>query len=137
MPTRLRLLERVKLLAAGPTKMEAPKREAVIKSLIDHLTALLSARPSASISAPDFGPPDLLAYGGEVGPAGLLDLEKALSDLIKRYEPRLQNPVVACQPRPDDYSRLVFNLTGSLDDDPNGVALTAYLGLDGQIRVIR
>jgi type VI secretion system protein len=137
MAARLRLLERLRLLDSGPTKILPPKREALVKSLIDHLTALFSAKPSRSIAVEGFGPPDLLTFGGEVGPEGLRDLEKALSDLIKKYEPRLIDPKVSCQPLAGDLSRLAFNLNGSLDDDPNDLALTAYLGADGQIRVAR
>ncbi|MDR2422833.1 MAG: type VI secretion system baseplate subunit TssE [Deltaproteobacteria bacterium] len=138
MAARVRLLERIRLLAKGPTKVEPPREEAVVKSLTDHLSALLSSRPLNSISAESFGLPDLLAFGGEVGPEGLRDLEKALTETIKKYEPRLKDPKVTCLPQPEDLTRLAFALEGVLGGDgPQEIFLTAYLGADGQIRVVR
>jgi type VI secretion system protein len=130
---RLRLLERVALLAEGPAKIDLDRREALIRSLTEHLTAVLSARPSAAKAPDRYGLPDIMAvYGSE----GLRDLEKTLTEVIKKFEPRLQNPQVTSQA--SQLGQLAFAITGTLDPaGPQSLVLTAYLDSDGQIRVIR
>ncbi|MDR1608815.1 MAG: type VI secretion system baseplate subunit TssE [Deltaproteobacteria bacterium] len=131
--TRLRLLERVDTLSRSAKALDTGKPEILIKSLIDHLTAILSARISLCAATKGFGAPDLARAGA--GAEGLRDLEKSLEETIKKFEPRLRDPVVTFKGSPNA-AQLAFTLTGALKPDGPNLILTAHLSSDGQIRLI-
>jgi type VI secretion system lysozyme-like protein len=137
---RPRLLERISHLAQGPVKSPPNRREALIESLTRHLSALLSAQPALALAPDNFGLTAPLALGGEPGPEGSRELERAVLEVIKKFEPRLREPALTCRPTTPDQANpagLALTLTGAIDlEEPQSLSLTAYLATDGQIRVI-
>jgi predicted component of type VI protein secretion system len=92
----------------------------------------------SSLAAAGYGLPDPLAFEAETGPVGLRELEKAITETIKKYEPRLLNPKALCRPSSEDLNHLAFTISGSLDPkDEDDLVFTAYLNPDGQFQVSR
>lgn len=80
------------------------------RSIALHLRALFDARRGAAAAAPDLGRPDLTDLV-HTWPEGVRSLERALTTLVDRYEPRLTGVVVRAVASPDPLC-LAFQVRG-------------------------
>lgn len=97
-------------LATGERVVDVPS------SVIAHLRALLNTRRGESVTAPDFGVPDLTDVVLSM-PEGGRAIERSLRDVIERYEPRLTHVRVRQVQSPQPL-QLRFQVRARLAADP-------------------
>jgi type VI secretion system lysozyme-like protein len=135
---RPRLLERIR--AAKP---DAPKTaentDALIASIERHLELILNTHQGSSASAPDFGMPDFVSLAGETGLDSLRELSSVLTEVVRRYEPRLTNPVVTHSAASQETGVLEFSLSGVIEfrDESRGLFFSTSINPDGRIVVTK
>jgi type VI secretion system protein len=96
--------------------------QTVIESIRSHLGKMLNTRQGHALVAPDYGMPDLTAFGHNV-PASDEVLRRAILKSIKKYEPRLAAVEVKLVPREKHERCLRFQITATL----NGGAANAFV----------
>jgi type VI secretion system protein len=95
---RLRLLERIRAAGKGRAAAEGDGREALAASLERHLSLILNTHQGSSASAPDFGMPDFMSLSSQTDLDSLRELTADLTEVIRKYEPRLRDPQVVPAP---------------------------------------
>ena len=85
-------------------------------SIAAHLAVLFQARRGSAPAARDFGRPDLTDLV-HTWPEGVRAIERALRQLVERYEPRLVEVSVRAV-RSEDPLVLAFQVSGRAHDDP-------------------
>lgn len=112
-----RLLERL---------LEAPERDELRAhrqpeqrlraSVIGHLSKLLNTRRGNAAIDPEYGLPDLSKWaGGTLAAAESAQAEALVAEVLRRYEPRLQNPAVRLLGAASDQLALRLELSGTID----------------------
>ncbi len=133
-----RLLERLRLLEENP---ELARRGHIderlaINGVIAHLEKLLNTRQGNVQIAPDYGIPDF----GELlhtYPESIKEMERALKQAIRKYEPRLKSVRVKFVPNEDNPLDLSFEIKArlALDDDAAPVFIESIVDSDGKITI--
>jgi type VI secretion system protein len=105
------LFERIRRACLG--NKEPLKNEDLAASLEKHLSLILNTRQGSSGSAPDYGMPDFATLMGKGDLDGIRELSKMLTEVVRKYEPRLSNAVVTHVPGPEGSGILEFTLSGT------------------------
>lgn len=110
----------------GPLPGEATKLNLrwVGDPIRDHLTLLLNARRGSVEHLPDYGMPDMASFYADY-PASLTGLRQAVEELIKVYEPRLQNPRVRLVEAETGDFRVSLVISGEIEE-PDGQSRVTY-----------
>lgn len=109
---------------------------AATRSVLDHLGRMFNSRQGHSLTAPDYGLPDLTDFMRSF-PASARDLEKAIQQCIERFEPRLQSVRVRFNRSERDVLLLSFNVRAKLviDDETRPISFSAELDSEGRLAV--
>lgn len=135
---RLRLFERIRAAKPG-APAPADNAEALIASIERHLELILNTHQGGSASAPDFGMPDFVSLAGDTGLDSLRELSRVLTEVVRRYEPRLRNPVVTNSAASQETGVLEFSLSGVIElrGESRGLFFSTSINPDGKIVVTK
>ncbi|MDR1870672.1 MAG: type VI secretion system baseplate subunit TssE [Deltaproteobacteria bacterium] len=131
---RLRLLERIRQ-SHGP-EAEMTFVEALTASMEKHLRLILNTHQGSSASAPDFGLPDMASLAGDSEIDTFKEMARVLTEVIRKYEPRLKNAEVQKAPNRET-GVLEFSVTGNVEltNEKRSLFFSTAIHPDGQIQV--
>ncbi len=134
------LLERVRR-AANPVSSERAtwRAEDLESAIVDHLARLLSTRQGGSLTAPDYGVPELSELSNNFTDA-LAMAQRALKATLTIYEPRLKNVQVRGTKFDLVEMQFEFEVTGTIQHtDGRRTSLRIGLGVDAgsKLKIIR
>lgn len=134
------LLERVRR-AANPVSSERAtwRAEDLESAIVDHLARLLSTRQGGSLTAPDYGVPELSELSNNFTDA-LAMAQRALKATLTTYEPRLKNVQVRGTKFDLVEMQFEFEVTGTIQhSDGRRTSLRIGLGVDSgsKLKIIR
>ena len=121
-----------------PDRRDVADPVQVVKSVLAHLRRILNTRQGSAQIAPDFGVPDFTSM---IGASGLVDsvrdIEASMTEVILKYEPRLQGVKLAFIPDEDSPLALLFKLQAKLklENQDMPVVFETVLDPDGRIAV--
>lgn len=133
-----RLLERIRLMELDPDRRDVADPVQVVNSILDHLRMILNTRQGSAQIAPDFGVPDFTAMVSAVGIIdSVREIEASLTEVILKYEPRLDDIKLDFNPRDDSPLSLQFKLQAklTLEDRDMPVVFETVLDPDGRITI--
>lgn len=133
------LLERLRR-AADPVGSERAtwRAEDLESAIVDHLANLLSTRQGGSLTAPDYGVPELSELSSNFTDA-LAMAQRALKATLTTYEPRLKNVQVRGTKFDLTEMKFEFEVTGTIQHvDGRRTAIRITLGVDpsSKLRII-
>lgn len=136
------LLERIRRLERGYSARGMRDLSRGIRSVIEHLQRMLNTRQGSVLIADDYGMPDFTNFSGNDLAATAEDMERIISRMIEKYEPRLQKVRVHFDPKQDDAYNLRFKLEADMIDPSNRdkaipVVFETIVASDGKVRVER
>ncbi len=134
------VLERLRR-AADPVSSERAtwRAEDLESAIVEHLARLLSTRQGGSLTAPDYGVPDLSELSNNF-PDALAMAQRALKASLATYEPRLKNVQVRGTKFDLNDMQFEFEVTGTIQHaDGRRTSLRIGLGVDSgsKLRIIR
>jgi type VI secretion system protein len=106
-------MERVRNALKGGESYKETKNEELILSLERHLSLILNTHQGSSKSAPDFGMPDFISIMAKGDLDSLRELSRILTEVIRKYEPRLMGATVSYIPGREAGGMLEFSLQGA------------------------
>jgi type VI secretion system protein len=111
--------------------------EALNDSLAKHLSLILNTHQGSSASAPDYGIPDFASLTSQTDIDSLRELAKILTEVIRKYEPRLKNPTVTHTSGTQETGVLEFSLSGQveLNEEVRDIFFATAITPDGKITV--
>lgn len=112
-----RLLERIASLETGNTHGNATRAQIMVWSIQEHLQRILNTRQGSVPIDPDFGVPDFTNLAGSFTQGFTNDIIKDMTRMVKRYEPRLKNPVITIEEPDTEVLSLSFALQGVIAVD--------------------
>jgi len=132
-----RLLERIRLTEQDPDRREVADPAQVVNSILAHLRMILNTRQGNAQIAPDFGVPDFTAIVGASGLDSVRDIEASMTEVILKFEPRLQSVKIAFVPEEDKPLALHFKLQAklTLEGRDMPIVFETVLDPDGRIMV--
>lgn len=132
-----RLLERIRFMEKDPDWRDAAEPGQVVKSILGHLRMILNTRQGNAQIAPDFGVPDFTSMIGATGLDAVRDIEESMTEVILKYEPRLENVRIEFIPEDDMPLSLQFKLQAKLklEGQDMPVVFETVLDPDGRIMV--
>jgi type VI secretion system protein len=89
-----------------------------------HLILLLNTRRGSLLHMPDYGMPDVSSYYADY-PASLTELRSEILQLIRKYEPRLENVDVKLLETDRKEFKVALLITGEIEE-PAGVVKVSY-----------
>ncbi len=133
-----RFLERLKIFKEDPEKRFSWDENRVKESILRHLEKLLNTRQGNAPIAEDYGVPDFTELL-HTYPESIRDMERALRQAIRKYEPRLRSVRVRFVPQEEDPLTLRFEIVARLasDGDSSPVYFESVMGPDGKIRLLK
>jgi len=134
------LLQRVRR-AADPTSSERAtfRADDLETAIIEHIERLLSSRQGGSLTAPDYGVPELTELSANFVDA-LAIAQRALKASLTTYEPRIKNVQVRGTKFDLTEMQFEFEVTGAIQHpDGRRTAIRVTLGIDpnAKLSVIR
>lgn len=108
---------------------------AIVQSIQDHLSRLLNARQGALFHLPDYGLPDITAAYGDL-PYTISDLQSAIEDCIKKYEPRIADVEVVSLPEDRSKGVVILEIRAMLLTGRK-TRFETYLKSEGYAKVIQ
>lgn len=91
----------------------------------DHLALLLNSRQGSVANLPDYGLPDMSSFFSEY-PTSLSDLRGLIEKLLRKYEPRLLDPVVRLVESDATEFRASFLILGDIETAPDERSRVQY-----------
>ncbi len=133
-----RFLERLKTFKEDPERRFSFDESRVKGSILRHLEKLLNTRQGNVPLAEDYGVPDFTELL-HTYPESLRDMERALRQAIRKYEPRLRSVKVRFVPQEEDPLTLRFEIVARLADgeDTSPLYFESVMGPDGKIRLVK
>ncbi len=131
-----RLLERImNAERPGQTRGGSPLARKV-GSVGRYLGRLLNTRQGSTETAPDLGLPDITNFA-HMGGEEVETLERAMADVISRYEPRLVDVQVRYNPEANSAFSMAFSLSARIDSEGSlvPVLFETVLMPDGRIEI--
>lgn len=106
--------------AGGLELSQVSEQDQVILSVLDNIQRILNSRAGALVHLPDYGLPDMTKILRSM-PGSTHQLMTTLSEVLLKYEPRLEkiNVVMQEQPQPDE-------LRYAIEAELTGVGLVRY-----------
>ncbi|MCK5230109.1 MAG: type VI secretion system baseplate subunit TssE [Desulfobulbaceae bacterium] len=135
-----RLLERIRKLGNGVDEADAGLTESAveIQSVNNHLQKLLNTRQGSAQIAEDYGVPDITNVPGEGLTESALRIERTISKIIRKYEPRLSGVRLKVEPRETDMLIMRFRLEAVLAGSPDvPIVFETVVTPNGDIQVSR
>jgi type VI secretion system protein len=134
------MLERIRR-AANPVSAERAtyRAEDLESAVVEHLERLLSTRQGGSLTAPDYGVPELSELSNNFVDA-LAIAQRALKASLTTYEPRIKNVQVRGTKFDLTEMQFEFEVTGSIQHaDGRKSSLRVTLGIDpsAKLRLVR
>lgn len=131
-----RLLERIKNLEEHSGQVISSNASREISSISLHLQKLLNTHQGGVLIADDYGVPDLTNLPGE----GITDagrrIERIITNVIRKYEPRLSNIRIIMESRENDLLTLRFKLEATLAQDKSiPVVFETVVRSDGKVDI--
>ncbi|OEU65443.1 MAG: Type VI secretion system lysozyme-related protein [Desulfovibrio sp. S3730MH75] len=132
-----RLLERIRFMEEDPDWRDAAEPGQVVQSILGHLRMILNTRQGNAQIAPDYGVPDFTSMIGATGLDAVRDIEESMTEVILKYEPRLENVNIQFIPEDDMPLSLQFKLQAKLklEGQDMPVVFETVLDPDGRIMV--
>ena len=132
-----RLLERIRNIERNPGQRGAVDSVSTVQSVMNHLRRILNTRQGSALIAQDFGVPDFTNLGSTFGQDTIPDIQKAITDVILRYEPRMRRVAVTYVPMAGDELGVLFKLEGSIDTETKSIPVVfeTVIDPDGKVRV--
>jgi type VI secretion system lysozyme-like protein len=119
--------------ADGTPLNSVPQEVRLVKSISDHVKRLLNTRKGTVPHMPDYGLTDVSEIYSNL-PGSIEQLQREMTALIKKYEPRLEKIGVEVLPF-DPYSfKIDFNIHGVIKGGQR-VFLTTAFSANGQVSV--
>ncbi|HET6568063.1 MAG TPA: type VI secretion system baseplate subunit TssE [Rhodothermales bacterium] len=87
----------------------------VVLSIISNLNYLFNARTGSLMHVPDYGLPDITEIYRDI-PDSVMKLQRAIKAAVEKYEPRLQRVRIEHQENHPSSMRLIFLLSGELQN---------------------
>ncbi|MDR3135769.1 MAG: type VI secretion system baseplate subunit TssE [Deltaproteobacteria bacterium] len=136
-PVRLRLLERIRFAHHGLNALDYNNSDALVDSLAKHLSLILNTHQGSSVSAPDYGIPDFASLTSLTDLESVRELARILTEVVRKYEPRLKNAVVTHSAGNQETGVLEFSLNGQveLNDEVRNIFFATAITPDGKITV--
>jgi type VI secretion system protein len=130
------LLERLRDPGSADDLSASLNVGAAMRSVLAHLSRMFNSRQGHSLTAPEYGLPDLTDFMRSF-PASARELEKAIQHCIEQYEPRLASVRVRFDRSERDVLVLSFNIRAKLviDDETRPISFSAELDSDGRLGV--
>ncbi len=131
-----RLLERIKNLEEHSGQTDSSNASREISSISLHLQKLLNTHQGGVLIAEDYGVPDLTNLPGE----GITDagrrIERTITNVVRKYEPRLSNIRITMEARENDLLTLRFKLEATLAQDKSiPVVFETVVRSDGKVDI--
>ena len=125
------------MLEENPDRRDVTEPVNILDSILGYLRMILNTRQGSAQIAPDFGVPDFTALTGATGLDSVRDIEESITEVILKYEPRLQNIKVEFTPDEEQPLALQFKLNGMLtiEGQEMPVVFETVLNPDGRIMV--
>lgn len=132
-----RLLERIRLADLDPDRRDVSDPVQVVNSILGHLRMILNTRQGNAQIAPDFGVPDFTSMVGTSGLDAIRDIEASMTEVVLKYEPRLQGVKIEFLPDEEQPLSLIFKLQArlALEDREMPMVFETVLNPDGQIMI--
>jgi type VI secretion system protein len=132
-----RLLERIRDIERNPDRRGAVDSTSTVQSVMAHLRRILNTRQGTALIAEDFGVPDFTNLGSTFGQDTIPDIQKAITEVIRKYEPRLHRVDVTYQPQAGDELGVFFKLEGSIDTESKSIPVVfeTVIDPDGKVRL--
>jgi len=128
-----RLLERIRMWKADPTRRGRADFRKQIDSVVNHLKKILNTRQGNVPIAADYGIPDLTNFMQNY-PDSVKEIEKGICNAISVYESRLNSVKVSFIPQVEDFLCLRFQITAELKDDSGkNINIETIVDSDGKI----
>lgn len=131
-----RLLERIRTWEQEPAKRSREDPKKTIASVVSHLQRILNTRQGSVPIADDYGVPDFTDALRNY-PESVREAERAIRQMIQRYEPRLKAIRVHFLPPDEEILTLRFQISAqlALDHDKIPVQFESHVSTDGKIEV--
>ncbi len=108
------LLERIRHLEEKPAERGRRDVSGGVRSIINYLKKVLNTRQGSVPVADDFGMPDITNFQGDDITTAAKEIESIISQVIQKYEPRLQNVHVSFVPHEANMMSLRFKLEAEM-----------------------
>ena len=130
------LLERLRDPRSAGDRSATLDVRAATRSVLHNLGRMFNSRQGHSLTAPEYGLPDLTDFMREF-PASAGGMEKSIQQSIEQFEPRLRNVRVRFNRSDRDSLTLTFSIKAKLvvDDKTAPVAFNANLDSEGRLNV--
>ncbi len=125
-------------METDPDRRESADSARLIDSVIGYLRNILNTRQGNAQIAPDFGVPDFTAMVGASGLDAIRSIQKSMTDVIMKYEPRLDSVHLEFTPEDDSPLSMQFRMNAmlKLDGEDIPVIFETVLEPDGRINVV-
>ena len=134
----LTLLERIESLEFEEKEIEETSAEKEMRSIITHLRKLLNTNKGSVEIAQDLGMPDMTVFAGGGISETMQKIEKAILEVVLKYERRLSQVKVKIDSNTDDVLNINFRLEGILARHENlPVFLESSVQPGGKVRIKR
>jgi len=129
-----RLLERIGSWKREPNRRDREDPRKTIRSVLQHLSRILNTRRGSVPIAEDYGIPDL-ADLVSLFPESVREIERAIRQVIQKYEPRLKVLRVSFVPQDLDVLSLRFEISARLSTTSDGSPIHLQTVVDGDGKV--
>ncbi len=133
-----RLIERISAWEQGARLTNQTETEALVRSVMEHLSRILNTRQGSVQLDSQFGVPDFtnMAFGLEGG--SMRDMEEEIQRMVSRYEPRVRGPRVRMQRETSDVLSIRFTLEGVIEANDRDIPLrlSTTVNSDGRVTVV-
>ena len=134
----LTLLERIESLESEEKERDETSAEKEMRSIITHLRKLLNTNKGSVEIAQDYGIPDMTIFAGGGISETMGKIEKAILEVVRKYEKRLSKVKVKIESNKDDVLNIKFRLEGVLARQENRpVFLESSVQPGGRIKIQR
>lgn len=134
----LTMLERIAALESEERETEDNRVEREMQSIIAHLKKLLNTNKGSVEIAEDYGMPDMTVFAGGGISETVEQIEKAVFEVVRKYEKRLSRVKVKIAPNETDVLNINFRLEGVLTRRENTpVFLETSVQPGGPIKIKR
>jgi type VI secretion system protein len=129
------LLERIAAMDSGVDRAEIDE-QLMLGSVLEHLNKLFNVRQGGCLTNPELGLPDFNDLSHRF-PDAIVEIRRAVKELISRYEPRLEKVSVRHVKETDAPLSLKFEVFGQLRTGNRHarVSMETVLGYDGKVEV--
>jgi type VI secretion system protein len=133
-----RLLERISGWEQGFIRSNQTSTEALVFSVMSHLSRILNTRQGSVQLDSHFGVPDFTNMAGGLQGGSTADIEAEIRRMVSRYEPRILAPRISLQADSSDVMAIRFSLEGTLAVDNREIPLrlSTTVNSDGRVTVI-